>query len=153
MAIAKARVSVLLENLGLGQDELVGFSKEDGSSSNSNSVNMGGEGNLSPLARSFAVSMEGLRSEILAMGSQGAASAFNLHQSRWSDIVEMEGGEEAVIDSFKDILNSLVVARARNLVSKLNQQPNEISLNKIGGKLDLSADIPWASGAQSSRGQ
>ncbi|KAI7992920.1 hypothetical protein LOK49_LG12G01483 [Camellia lanceoleosa] len=112
MAIDEARVSVLPENLGLGQDELVGFSKEGRSSSNPNNVNMGGE-----------------------------------------DIVEIEGGEEAVIDRFKDLPNSLVGARARNLVSKLNQQPNENSSDKIGEKSNLSAEIPRASGTQSSRGQ
>ncbi|THF96189.1 hypothetical protein TEA_000534 [Camellia sinensis var. sinensis] len=79
------------------------------------------------------------------MDSEGSASVFNLLQSRWSDVVEMEGGEEAVIDRFKDLPNSL----ARNLVSKLNQQ--EVSSGKIRGKSYLSADIPWAAGAQSSR--
>ncbi|GMP85741.1 hypothetical protein CsSME_00038783 [Camellia sinensis var. sinensis] len=64
----------------------------------------------------------------------------------------MERGEEAVIDSFKDLPHSLVATRARNLISKLNQQPKDSS-DKFGGELDLSADIPWASGAQSSRGQ
>ncbi|KAF5937485.1 hypothetical protein HYC85_024991 [Camellia sinensis] len=131
MAIDEARVSVPPENLGLGQDELVGFSKEGGSSSNPNSVNMGGE----------------------VIDSQGSASTFNLLQFRWSDIVEIDGGEEAVIDRFKDLPNSLVGVRARNLVSKLNQQPNENSSDKIGGKSDLSAEIPRAFGAQSSRGQ
>ncbi|CAL5436662.1 unnamed protein product [Camellia sinensis] len=153
MAIDEARVSVPPENLGLGQDELVGFSKEGGSSSNPNSVNMGSEGNLSPCAISFVVSIEGLLSEILVIDSQGSASAFNLLQSRWSDIVEIDGGDEAVIDRFKDLPNSLVGVRARNLVSKLNQQPNENSSDKIGGKSDLSAEIPRTFGAQSSRGQ
>ncbi|KAF5951174.1 hypothetical protein HYC85_009118 [Camellia sinensis] len=48
------------------------------------------------------------------------ASALNLLQSRWSDIVEMEGSEEAVVDRFKYIPDNLFLARARNLVSKLD---------------------------------
>ncbi|XP_028125477.1 uncharacterized protein LOC114322385 [Camellia sinensis] len=118
MAIDEAKVSVLPEKLGLGQAELLGFSKERGSSSDPNSANMGGE-------------------------------AFNLLQSRWSDIVEMERGNEAVIDRFKDLPYSLAGTRARNLVSKLNQQPN-YSSDKFGGELDLSPYIQWASGAQNS---
>ncbi|GMP78643.1 hypothetical protein CsSME_00034503 [Camellia sinensis var. sinensis] len=42
-----------------------------------------------------------------------AEKAFNLLQPRWSDIVEYE-----------DILDSLVIARARNLVSTLNPAKN-----------------------------
>ncbi|KAF5952979.1 hypothetical protein HYC85_010923 [Camellia sinensis] len=44
-----------------------------------------------------------------------AEKAFNLLQPRWSDIVEYEGSEKAVLNRFRDIPDSLVIARARNL--------------------------------------
>ncbi|KAI7991542.1 hypothetical protein LOK49_LG12G01489 [Camellia lanceoleosa] len=108
MAIDEARVSVLPENLGLGQDELVGFSKEGRSSSNPNNVNMGGE-----------------------------------------DIVEIEGGEEAVIDRFKDLPNSLVGARARNLVTDVARQDEgqvdygvqEVLVSGILSEIEIAASI------------
>ncbi|CAL5331224.1 unnamed protein product [Camellia sinensis] len=181
------RDSKSLALLGLGQTES-GLSLEQGESVISskevpsisvNRLTMGVEGSLSTSSRPFAASIEGLRSEIVAMNAlspdergstrgrvsnrdsdvvisesqaiedlrarlntmkanmlgvsmedlvpielaQGnihsCTSAFNLLQTKWSDIVEMEGEEEAVIDRFKDLPDSLVVARARNLVSKL----------------------------------
>ncbi|KAI8015655.1 O-fucosyltransferase 7 [Camellia lanceoleosa] len=60
------------------------------------------------------------------------ASVLNLLQSRWSDIVEMEGSEEAVVDRFKYIPDSLFLARARNLVSKLNALPMAGSVHSHG---------------------
>ena len=60
------------------------------------------------------------------------ASALNLLQSRWSDIVEMEGSEEAVVDRFKYIPDSLFLARARNLVSKLDALPMAGSVHSHG---------------------
>ncbi|GMP37799.1 hypothetical protein CsSME_00009326 [Camellia sinensis var. sinensis] len=64
---------------GLGQTES-GLSLEQGESKISseevpsisvNRLTMGGEGSLSPSSRSFAASMEGLRSEIVAMDALG----------------------------------------------------------------------------------
>ncbi|CAL5383205.1 unnamed protein product [Camellia sinensis] len=60
------------------------------------------------------------------------ASALNLLQSWWSDIVEMEGSEEAVVDRFKYIPDSLFLARARNLVSKLDALPMAGSVHSHG---------------------
>ncbi|CAL5380163.1 unnamed protein product [Camellia sinensis] len=60
------------------------------------------------------------------------ASAQNLLQSRWSDIVETEGSEEAVVDRFKYIPDSLFLARARNLVLKLDALPMAGSVHSHG---------------------
>ncbi|KAI7997811.1 Dynamin-related protein 3A [Camellia lanceoleosa] len=60
------------------------------------------------------------------------ASALNLLQSRWSDIVEMKGSEEAVVDRFKYIPDSVFLARARNLVSKLDALPMAGSVHSHG---------------------
>ncbi|KAF5939287.1 hypothetical protein HYC85_023546 [Camellia sinensis] len=63
------------------------------------------------------------------------ASALNLLQSRWSDIIEMEGSEEAVVDRFKYIPDSLFLARARNLGSKLDALPmaGRVHSHGVGG--------------------
>ncbi|KAI7980577.1 hypothetical protein LOK49_Contig133G00003 [Camellia lanceoleosa] len=53
-----------------------------------------------------------------------AEKAFNILQPRWSDIIKYEGSEKAVLNRFRDILDSLVIARARNLVSALNLVKN-----------------------------
>ncbi|GMP34659.1 hypothetical protein CsSME_00007438 [Camellia sinensis var. sinensis] len=65
------------------------------------------------------------------------SSALNLLQSRWSDIIEMEGSEEAVVDRFKYIPDSLFLARARNLVSKLDVLPMAGSVHShgVGGSM------------------
>lgn len=60
------------------------------------------------------------------------ASALNLLQSRWSDIVEMEGSEEAVVDRFKYIPDIVFLARARNLVLKLDALPMAGSVHSHG---------------------
>ncbi|KAF5954548.1 hypothetical protein HYC85_007404 [Camellia sinensis] len=60
------------------------------------------------------------------------ASALNLLQSRWSDIVKIEGSEEAVVDRLKYIPGSLFLARARNLVSKLDALPMAGSVHSLG---------------------
>lgn len=60
------------------------------------------------------------------------ASVLNLLQSRWSTIVEMEGSGEAVLDRFKNIPDSLFLARARNLVSKLDAFPMAGSVHSHG---------------------
>ncbi|CAL5421689.1 unnamed protein product [Camellia sinensis] len=60
------------------------------------------------------------------------ASALNLLQSRWFDIVEMEGSEEAVVDRFKYIPDSRFLSRARNLVSKLDALPMAGSVHSHG---------------------
>ncbi|KAI8023163.1 hypothetical protein LOK49_LG03G02105 [Camellia lanceoleosa] len=56
--------------------------------------------------------------------STPAEKAFSLLQPRWSDLVEHEGSEEAVLNRFRDISDNLVIARARNLVLALNPVKN-----------------------------
>ncbi|CAL5354701.1 unnamed protein product [Camellia sinensis] len=87
------------------------------------------------------------------------ASALNLLQSQWSDIVEMERSEEAVVDRFKYIPDSLFLARARNLVSKLDALPMAGSVHShgVGGgmadsKVYISIGGRFGSGGRGGRG-
>ncbi|KAI8011947.1 hypothetical protein LOK49_LG06G01549 [Camellia lanceoleosa] len=59
--------------------------------------------------------------ELIQPESTPAANAINIMQCKWSNIVEMEGSEEAMLDKFRSVPNSLIVVRARNLLSKLPQ--------------------------------
>ncbi|CAL5445034.1 unnamed protein product [Camellia sinensis] len=48
-------------------------------------------------------------------------AALNLLKSRWFDIVEKEGSEEAVLNRFRYLPDSLIIATARNMVSNLDE--------------------------------
>lgn len=59
--------------------------------------------------------------ELIQPESTPAADAVSIMQRKWSNIMEMEGSEEAVLDKFRSVPDSLIVVRARNLLSKLPQ--------------------------------
>ncbi|CAL5442008.1 unnamed protein product [Camellia sinensis] len=48
-------------------------------------------------------------------------AALNLLKSRWTDIVEKEGCEEVVLNRFRYLPDSLIIATARNMVSNLDE--------------------------------
>ncbi|CAL5321975.1 unnamed protein product [Camellia sinensis] len=88
---------------------------------------------------SFAKSMEAFREKLNVMKANVSgvncedltplfheeiltpAAALNLLKSRWSNIVEKEGSEEAVINRFRNLPDNLIIARTRNMVSNLDE--------------------------------
>ncbi|KAI8009378.1 hypothetical protein LOK49_LG06G02915 [Camellia lanceoleosa] len=80
---------------------------------------MGMSPNASIMAESEIPNPDGRN--LIQPESTPAADAVNIMQPRWSDIVEIEGSEEAVLDKFPSVPDSLIAIKARNLLSKLTQ--------------------------------